>query len=110
MPRPADYVSFAPSIFGLLPKPRKAVLTEGEFVFGKELHVSPALFRELGETLGKFGVECVVNGDNPVVSAHNDASIAPEGFRIEITPGRISVTFSDDSGRRYALSALEQLL
>ncbi len=110
MPRPADYVSFAPSIFGLLPKPRKAVLTEGEFVFGKELHVSPALFRELGETLGKFGVECVVDGDNPAVSAHNDASIAPEGFRIEITPGRISVAFSDDSGRRYALSALEQLL
>ena len=39
-----------------------------------------------------------------------DAGIAPEGYRLDFTPGRITLTASAEAGRRHGLVTLAQML
>ncbi len=111
MPKlPADYVITKPAIFGIIPKPAKAELHDGEFVFGESLRLCPEAEKFLGNTLAKFGVKVEVDEVNPQIAVEEDPSIWMEGYAVEIEPEKITLSHSDNAGRVYALAALDQLL
>ncbi|MGN0867805.1 MAG: family 20 glycosylhydrolase [Oligosphaeraceae bacterium] len=110
MPRPTSYEPLAPAFAGAVPRSLECKRGAGEFLFGKTLSLNPLAAERLGETLRRFGTEPVpCEGDAQLVLSQ-EATLPAEGFRLEVTPSRISLAFSDASGRIYGLNTLEQLL
>ena len=73
----------ASASIGVVPMPNKVVEKEG-------------VFKCEGDWVAK-------------IEYASDAAIPPEGYRLDVTPERISVWSSDDAGRFYAVQTLRQL-
>lgn len=107
---PADYVTMKPALLGIVPKPSKVELREGEFVFGETLRIGKEVEKALGSTLAKFGVKIEIDCEDPQIVVKEDPALGVESFRLDVAPEKITIAHHDKAGRVYALAALEQLL
>lgn len=114
MPYPENYVAPSPALLGVLPRPQKTELEEGEFCFGEVTTICEGLTGSaVDEGLRRFGAKIkVVDDDDPTaqIRAVESAAVPIDGFRIQVTPTTITVEYSNWIGCRYAVGALEQLL
>ncbi|MCE5230788.1 family 20 glycosylhydrolase [bacterium] len=94
----------------LLPRPRGVVLRDGWCDIPADLagRIDPAWARRV-KGGGAAGRVAIVLDGGPGLSLGIDETARPQGYRLEVAPGAISVAGHDHSGIFYGLMTLRQL-
>ena len=116
-------ISFAVSAgeISLIPQPAKMTLEEGEFCFAKKVKVFiPAGDKEVAKVFKNFSedfktatgvsLKKTKNADAAQMVFKTDAALAEEGYRLNVTTGKITITAAKPAGFFYALQTLKQLM
>lgn len=96
----------------LLPTPRHLAAHDGALQLPDPLPVrggGPGA-RLLAERLGTAAGVSVTTGDGIGVDFHRDGELAPEAYRLLVTPDGVTIHSGDDAGEGWAVQTLLQLL
>lgn len=102
----------------IVPKPNSIVVNEGEFTLDRETKIYSTskdftvdyLVDKLNKIMD-FDIPVVKNGDNEkVIEFIHDNTLLKEGYKLNISPKKISIYYSDNGGKYYGVQTLLQLL
>jgi hexosaminidase len=98
----------------LIPQPVRCRMTDGRFVFSRETRIVAAGALDKVATLAEeqLGIRAGREGkaDDRVIDLAVDSSLAPEGYRLDITPDRITIAGGSPIGVFYAVQTLRQII
>lgn len=114
----ASVGSYAANSVSLIPLPKKVEMTDGEFVFGKQINAFVTPFaQELFDDFVKdftsatnITIKQIRNSNKAQLELHKAPSFAPEAYSLNVSTTKITIHASEPAGFFYALQTLKQLL
>lgn len=103
----------------IIPKPNSVIEKDGHFTLDNKttVVVESKLFQTVAEDFVNdiavptgFSTPIRETGKKNVIILREDASLAVEGYRLEVTPKNVIVSASSPAGAFYALQTLRQLM
>lgn len=105
----------------VVPQPTRVQKSQGVFTFSPQTRVSvenegqqrsAQLFAELFRASAGFSPIVAMREDaaNASIRLQTDKNLAPEAYKLTISPERIDISASDDAGFFYAFQTLRQML
>ena len=104
----------------IVPQPAKIEKSQGSFTFSPQTVISveraeqrrsAELFADLFRASAGFSPKVsTADAQNASVRLKTDATLAPEAYRLKISPSKIDISAADNAGFFYAFQSLRQML
>ncbi len=104
----------------IVPQPAKIEKSQGSFTFSSQTVISvenaeqrrsAELFADLFRASAGFSPKVSTSdAQNASVRLKTDATLAPEAYRLKISPSKIDISAADNAGFFYAFQSLRQML
>jgi hypothetical protein len=107
----ADTIGTSEGGINLLPVPQSYTLNSGTFTMPEEFICSvPDSLKENAVTLFElFPVKTAFSGKKATLVVSTDATIPAQGYKLDIQPDKILLSYADNAGFHYALTTIKVL-